>query len=277
MYAPVNPSNKTMADNSDKFYTDLQETMDGISKKDMIVLMGDFNARVSQPQHPTAFRTVGSFVVDVQNENGGRLINQLTSKMKLNDKQIAMIPKIQTLSTPVLYALLNDKKAYTYTLLFRPLKRAAREMKMNFSPSRIITDFEKGMMTTVKKQVSVYLFVHDQQITYFSDFFLCFFLFNFLKQHIKDVYFHLYQAMSKKLKKFGLWTYYTKNNDLHLFLKNVMAIVLLIPSLMDDAFESLRNEYLENKKLKTFTEPLTKFMLYVNKQWLQSEMRIVDI
>ncbi|CAF4880103.1 unnamed protein product [Rotaria sp. Silwood1] len=100
--------------------------------------------------------------------------------------------------TPVLYALLNDKKAYTYTLLFRALKRAAREMKMNFSPSRIITDFEK--------------------------------------------------AMSKKLKKFGLWTYYTKNNDLHLFLKKVMAIVLLIPSLMDDAFESLRNEYLENTK-----------------------------
>ncbi|CAF4803059.1 unnamed protein product, partial [Rotaria sp. Silwood2] len=45
--------------------------MDGISKKDMIVLMGDVNARVSQPQHPTAFRTVGPFVVDVQNENGG--------------------------------------------------------------------------------------------------------------------------------------------------------------------------------------------------------------
>ncbi|CAF4648246.1 unnamed protein product, partial [Rotaria sp. Silwood2] len=68
MYAPVNPSNKTMADNSEKFYTDVQETMDGIPKKDMIVLMGDFNARVSQPQHPTVFRTVESFVVDVQNE-----------------------------------------------------------------------------------------------------------------------------------------------------------------------------------------------------------------
>ncbi|CAF3991398.1 unnamed protein product [Rotaria sp. Silwood1] len=70
MYAPVNPSNKTMAANSEKFYMDLQETMNGISKKDMIVLMDDFNARVSQPQHPTAFRTVGPFTADVQNENG---------------------------------------------------------------------------------------------------------------------------------------------------------------------------------------------------------------
>ncbi|CAF5052086.1 unnamed protein product, partial [Rotaria sp. Silwood1] len=69
MYAPVNPSNKTMAANSEKFYMDLQETMNGISKKDMIVLMDDFNARVSQPQHPTAFRTVGPFTADVQNEN----------------------------------------------------------------------------------------------------------------------------------------------------------------------------------------------------------------
>ncbi|CAF5004451.1 unnamed protein product, partial [Rotaria sp. Silwood1] len=69
VYAPVNPSNKTMAANSEKFYMDLQETMNGISKKDMIVLMDDFNAHVSQPQHPTAFRTVGPFTVDVQNEN----------------------------------------------------------------------------------------------------------------------------------------------------------------------------------------------------------------
>ncbi|CAF3964342.1 unnamed protein product, partial [Rotaria sp. Silwood1] len=79
VYAPVNPSNKTMADNSEKFYMDLQETMDGISKKDMIVLMGDFNARVSQPQHPTTFRTVGPFTMDAQNENGESLVDFCTT------------------------------------------------------------------------------------------------------------------------------------------------------------------------------------------------------
>lgn len=79
VYAPVNPSNKTMADNSEKFYMDLQETIDGVPKEDMIVLMGDFNARVSQPQHSTTFRTVGPFTVDAQNENGERLVDFCTT------------------------------------------------------------------------------------------------------------------------------------------------------------------------------------------------------
>ncbi|CAF4960516.1 unnamed protein product [Rotaria sp. Silwood1] len=60
-------------------------------------------------------------------------------------------------ATPVLYALLNDKKAYPYTLLFQALKRAAREMKMNFSPSRIMTDFEKAIKLN-KKQMTLTTF-----------------------------------------------------------------------------------------------------------------------
>ena len=79
--------------------------------------------------------------------------------------------------------------------------------------------------------------------------------------------------MSKKLKKFNLWIYYKSDDDLHLFLKKVMAIVLLIPSRMDNAFELLQKEYLKNKKLKRFKDSLTKFMTYVNKQWLKSDMR----
>ncbi|CAM4860303.1 unnamed protein product [Rotaria socialis] len=75
------------------------------------------------------------------------------------------------------------------------------------------------------------------------------------------------------MKKFNLWTYYKSDDDLHLFLKKVMAIVLLIPSLMDNAFKLLQKKYLNNKKLKRFQESLKKCMMYVNKQWLKSEMR----
>ncbi|CAF4740873.1 unnamed protein product, partial [Rotaria sp. Silwood2] len=104
MYVPVNPPNKTMADNSEKFYTDLQETMDGISKKDMIILMGDFNARVSQPQHPTAFRTVGPFVVDVQNENGGRTMNSaigfdwIVQNFNVNEKYSTLVQSLKEIN-----------------------------------------------------------------------------------------------------------------------------------------------------------------------------------
>ncbi len=141
---------------------------------------------------------------------------------------------------------------------------------MNFSPNRIITDFEKSMITTVRKKVSVYLFICDEPINYFNDFFFSFQLPTTTHQ---GCIFHLYQAMSKKMKKFNLWIYYKSDDDLHLFLKKVMAIVLLVPSLMDSAFELLQNEYLKNKKLKRFKESLAKFMMYVNKQWLKSEMR----
>ncbi|CAF1351176.1 unnamed protein product [Rotaria magnacalcarata] len=68
-----------MVDNSEKFYMDLQEAIDGVPKEDMIVLMGDFNARISQPQHSTTSRIVGPFTVDVQNENGERLIDFCTT------------------------------------------------------------------------------------------------------------------------------------------------------------------------------------------------------
>jgi len=59
------------------------------------------------------------------------------------------------LATPVVYALVNDKKTRTYTLLFQALKRKAVEMKMKFAPSRIISDFESSMITTVQKQVNI--------------------------------------------------------------------------------------------------------------------------
>ncbi|CAF2057294.1 unnamed protein product [Rotaria magnacalcarata] len=165
-------------------------------------------------------------------------------------KQLLIIQSIDATSyeaTPVLYALLNDKKTYTYTLIFQALKRTAKQMQMKFSPNRIITDFEKSMITTVRKQLPTT--IHQGCL------------------------FHLYQAMSKKMKRFNLWTYYKSDDNLHLFLKKVMAIVLLIPSLMDNAFELLQKEYLKNKKLKRFKESLTKFMMYVNKQWLKSDMR----
>ncbi len=63
------------------------------------------------------------------------------------------------LATPVLYALLNDKKARTYKLLFQALKHKAKEMKMKFEPDRIISDFESGMVSTVKKQVGVLIYL----------------------------------------------------------------------------------------------------------------------
>ncbi|CAF4564849.1 unnamed protein product, partial [Rotaria socialis] len=40
-YSPINPTTKEMANESDKFYSDLQDTINNVSTKDMIIIMGD--------------------------------------------------------------------------------------------------------------------------------------------------------------------------------------------------------------------------------------------
>ncbi|CAF1127713.1 unnamed protein product [Rotaria sordida] len=165
-------------------------------------------------------------------------------------KQLLIIQSIDQKNydaTPVLYALLNDKKARTYTILFRALKSTAKEMKMKFEPDKIISDFESGIVSTIKKELP-----------------------NTAHQ---GCLFHLYQRLTKKLKKIGLYAYYKNNNELRLFIKKVMAIVLLKPLLIDNAYELLANQYLKLNQLKQFRVQLTKFMLYFEKQWMKLKIR----
>ncbi|CAF1327132.1 unnamed protein product [Rotaria sordida] len=150
-------------------------------------------------------------------------------------------------ATPVLYALLNDKKVYTYTLLFRALKNTAKQMNMKFEPDKIISDFESGIVSIVKKEIP-----------------------NTIHQ---GCLFHLYQRLTKKMKKFDLWSHYKNNDALHLFIKKVMAIVLLKPPLIDNAYELLVNQYLKLNQLKQFRVQLKKFMFYFHQQWMKLENR----
>ena len=52
-----------------------------------------------------------------------------------------------------------------------------------------------------------------------------------------------------------------------------MAIVFLQPTLMDNAYQLLFNQYLKEKRLKQFIVQLTKFMFYFQKQWMKSKIR----
>ena len=61
-----------MGDECDKFYNDLQDTLNDVSTKDMIIIMDDLNARVGQYQHENR-SGVGPFSVNIENKNGIRL------------------------------------------------------------------------------------------------------------------------------------------------------------------------------------------------------------
>ncbi|CAF4314787.1 unnamed protein product, partial [Rotaria sp. Silwood2] len=77
VYAPINPSNgvKNDIETCDEFYKILQATIDKTHKSDMIMIMGDFNARVGVEQANTAGGTVGKHAIDKQNQNGRRLVD----------------------------------------------------------------------------------------------------------------------------------------------------------------------------------------------------------
>ena len=70
VYSPVNPSTNNKADCSDKLYVDLQVTLDRVQKADMLIIMGDLNARLGSRKHLTAPHRIGPFPTDIRNENG---------------------------------------------------------------------------------------------------------------------------------------------------------------------------------------------------------------
>ncbi|CAF4222130.1 unnamed protein product [Rotaria sp. Silwood2] len=76
VYAPINPKNQQMVSTtSDPFYADLQTTLDKVPKGDMVLIIGDFNARIGVQQHTTSRNVVGPHVVDIINESGERLLD----------------------------------------------------------------------------------------------------------------------------------------------------------------------------------------------------------
>ncbi|CAF4760373.1 unnamed protein product, partial [Rotaria magnacalcarata] len=75
VYAPIDRSNglKNYIETCDEFDKTLQATTDKTHKSDMIMLMGDFNARVGVEQTNTTGGTVGNHSIDKQNQNGRQL------------------------------------------------------------------------------------------------------------------------------------------------------------------------------------------------------------
>ncbi|CAF3198492.1 unnamed protein product [Rotaria sp. Silwood2] len=75
VYFPMNPNGQQHETNAvEIFYDDLQRTVDKVPSNDLLLLMGDFNARAGKQQHKTSGNIVGLHAIDHINENGQRLI-----------------------------------------------------------------------------------------------------------------------------------------------------------------------------------------------------------
>ena len=67
-YAPTSNAEKAEVE---RFYEDLQDLLEQTPKKDILFIIGDWNAKVGSQDTPGV---TGKFVLGVQNEEGQRLI-----------------------------------------------------------------------------------------------------------------------------------------------------------------------------------------------------------
>jgi hypothetical protein len=86
---------------------------------------------------------------------------------------------------PCAFGLLVDKKAATYKQIFTELKSIAARKGIIFSPSLIMTDFEPGVISAIKTEVSISYLNYE---TIFFPFFICLF-FSFHHLGIYAVFF----------------------------------------------------------------------------------------
>ena len=76
VYAPTNPTSSTSeaVAPSIEFYNQLQSTIASVPRKDMIIVLGDFNARIGHSS-PHWNSIVGPFTPDEVNDNGSLLLD----------------------------------------------------------------------------------------------------------------------------------------------------------------------------------------------------------
>jgi len=83
----------------------------------------------------------------------------------------------------------------------------------------------------------------------------------------------MFQALTKKMKTYGLWISYKNHDELHLFIKKVMAKSDGNCFAQTNAYQLLFNQFLKRKLFKPFIIELTKFMFYFKTQWMISKIR----
>ena len=67
------PTNNAMDEKKDEFYHQLQDTISSCNRHDMIVVMGDLNAKLGN-NNSNREEVMGKFGVGVMNDNGERLL-----------------------------------------------------------------------------------------------------------------------------------------------------------------------------------------------------------
>ncbi|CAF4356626.1 unnamed protein product, partial [Rotaria magnacalcarata] len=137
---------------------------------------------------------------------------------------------------PCVFGLLPNRLKLTYQFLFHELKSIAIQMKLDFAPKIVMSDFEPAFMGVVKTEFSA--------ATHSS------------------CYSHFTQAIYRNIQRLGLCTIYNHDDDVKHFCRQLMALPLLPEPDIEDTYDELVRDLSTNmsKKMKHLLE-------YFREQW----------
>ncbi|CAM4827788.1 unnamed protein product [Rotaria magnacalcarata] len=119
-------------------------------------------------------------------------------------------------SSPCVFGLLPNRQKNTYHFMFQELKAIAVQMKMNFSPKLIMSDFEVGLLSVVALE--------------------------FVTTTSLSCYFHFTQAIYRANQRVGLSTAYNNDDDI----KNTYdELIATIPSTLKETLKDLLQYFQE--------------------------------
>ncbi|CAF4646427.1 unnamed protein product [Rotaria socialis] len=138
---------------------------------------------------------------------------------------------------PCVFGILPDRKRITYQELFKILKDFAISINRKFEPTRILSDFESGLISAIANEFSAA--VHN------------------------GCFFHYTQAIFRRIRALGLTTLYFQNSEIRSCCRKLMALALLPIDKIESSFHSLRV-----KSSTMVNQELHQLFLYFNHQWL---------
>ncbi|CAF4501536.1 unnamed protein product [Rotaria socialis] len=101
-------------------------------------------------------------------------------------------------SFPCVFGILPDRKRITYQELFKILKDFAISINRKFEPTRILSDFESGLISAIANEFSAA--VHN------------------------GCFFHYTQAIFRRIQALGLTTLYFQNSEIRSCCRKLMAL-----------------------------------------------------
>ncbi|CAM4840208.1 unnamed protein product [Rotaria magnacalcarata] len=141
------------------------------------------------------------------------------------------------LSFPCVFGLLPNRQKNTYHFMFQELKAIAVQMKMNFSPKLIMSDFEVGLLSVVALE--------------------------FVTTTSLSCYFHFTQAIYRAIQRVGLSTAYNNDDDIKKYCRQLMALPLIPEAIIEDTYDELIATM-----PSTLKETLKDLLQYFQEQWL---------